>query len=85
MDAEELLRRYAAGERNFAGIELRNSVNSTDLFPNLEGADLRKINLRGASLYRVNLSGANLSSADLSGAYQFFIVRATCLQLQHNG
>ncbi len=70
MTAEELLRRYAAGERNFAGADLRNC--------DLRGADLRNCDLRGANLSRANLSGyrnnegiwiySNLSKVNLSGA-----------------
>lgn len=79
---EELLRRYAAGKRNFSFIKIddRNGV--------LIGADLREINLMAANLqnapwWNTNLSracliatdlagvridGANLSDADLTGA-----------------
>jgi Pentapeptide repeats (8 copies) len=67
MTAEELLERYAAGERDFAGV---------DLYPH-EGCDwtmltrqnLQGINLRGAYLYRANFGLSDLSGADLSGAY----------------
>lgn len=52
MDVEELLRQYAAGERNFAAIDLR-------------GADLRGIQLTHSNLEGVNLSSANLSEASL--------------------
>lgn len=64
MDAEELLRRYAAGERNFAGVDLFSGSGRL----NLKGADLRGINLRGAMLHFADLSGANLSDAQLIGA-----------------
>lgn len=35
MNEEELLKRYAAGDRNFSGVDLRN--------PELAGKDLKKI------------------------------------------
>ncbi len=64
---EELLRRYAAGERNFPFIQIddRNGV--------LIKADLRGINLVGGYLvnagwWNANLSGACLVAADFSGA-----------------
>ena len=51
MNAEELLRRYAAGERDFRGIDLRFEETRMGLM----SADLRGINLRGADLYHVSL------------------------------
>lgn len=41
MDAEELLRRYAAGERDFPGVDLSGAV--------LEGTDLRVKPVRSTS------------------------------------
>ncbi|WP_460201583.1 pentapeptide repeat-containing protein [Scytonema sp. NUACC21] len=61
MKTEELLQRYAAGERNFAGIEL----SSTKVF---EDVDLRGINLSGANLNSVRIYRSNLSEARLSRA-----------------
>lgn len=55
MTRDELLARYAAGERDFGGV-------------NLSGADLFRVNLSGANLSGVSLSGANLSGASLSWA-----------------
>ncbi len=55
MEVEELLNQYAAGERNFAGV-------------NLTEAKLSGVNLSGANLSRANLSVANFSGANLSGA-----------------
>lgn len=73
---DELLARYKAGQRNFAGIELLRIVGEmgetdgvTGLITGLEGADLQGINLRGANLEDVDLSGADLTRADLFGAY----------------
>ena len=59
MDGEELFRRYAAGERDFSGVDLSGA--------NLSRVELRDINLSGANLSRVDLSWANLSGANLSG------------------
>ncbi|MEG5036601.1 pentapeptide repeat-containing protein [Microcoleus sp. AT3-D2] len=78
MDVEELYRRYAAGERNFPGVDLShadlNVANVTymeDLQPGqneLSGINLSGANLTRADLSYVNLSGANLSSANLEFA-----------------
>ena len=75
MDVSELYQRYAAGERDFPGIDLSNAnlniAGSEDYEPGLN--DLSGINLGGANLERatidyVNLSDANLQSANLTGA-----------------
>jgi uncharacterized protein YjbI with pentapeptide repeats len=73
---DELLARYNAGERNFAGIEILRIVGEmgerdgvSGSITGLEGADLRGINLRGANLEQIDLSGADLTDADLFGAY----------------
>jgi Pentapeptide repeats (8 copies) len=58
MTAEELLERYAAGERDFSGVDLSGA--------NLTQADLRDIDLSRANLSRVDLSWANLSEANLT-------------------
>ena len=47
MDAEELLQRYAAGERDFSRISLRRI--------NLQGIKLNAINLSDAELYNAYL------------------------------
>lgn len=52
MDREELLERYARGERNFAGVDLHGV--------DLSGAVLRNINFDRADLSEVNFSGADL-------------------------
>ncbi|MGK7931961.1 MAG: pentapeptide repeat-containing protein [Microcystaceae cyanobacterium] len=49
----EILHRYAVGERNFQGI-------------NLQSANLARIKLSQANLIKANLSHANLQNADLS-------------------
>jgi uncharacterized protein YjbI with pentapeptide repeats len=56
MTAEELLERYAAGKRDFAGVDLH-------------GVDLSGAVLRGINLERADLSNVNFSGADLSGYY----------------
>lgn len=80
MNVDELLRRYAAGERDFSGIRLYAgiliAVNLSRV--NLSRAHLEAVSLREANLERANLSNvnlscssltkANLSQADLSGA-----------------
>jgi uncharacterized protein YjbI with pentapeptide repeats len=60
MKAEEVLREYAAGKRDFPGVNLTEA--------NLSGANLSGANLSGANLSVANLSGANLSSANLTKA-----------------
>jgi uncharacterized protein YjbI with pentapeptide repeats len=59
MTAEELLERYAAGERDFSGVDLREA--------DLTAIDLSCINLSNANLVDVDLSEAKLTSANLSG------------------
>jgi uncharacterized protein YjbI with pentapeptide repeats len=64
----ELLERYAAGERNFAGIELvasgyRTSKHGDSI--DLDGVILRDINLRGACFNKVAMIGADLTGGDL--------------------
>ncbi|NJO99059.1 MAG: pentapeptide repeat-containing protein [Pleurocapsa sp. CRU_1_2] len=68
MTVDELLSRYAAGERNFSAIKFIRNVESRRGRVDLRGADLRGINLSGSDLLGASLSGANLSSANLSGA-----------------
>jgi uncharacterized protein YjbI with pentapeptide repeats len=60
MTAEELLRRYEAGERDFSGVDLYGIT--------LEEVELPDIRLNGANLYGVTLSDVDLRSADLSNA-----------------
>ncbi|WP_404783515.1 pentapeptide repeat-containing protein [Altericista sp. CCNU0014] len=61
MTAEELLERYAAGERDFSGI--------TILAGNLIKAELTGINLSNATLSGTSFIGAILDDANLSGIY----------------
>lgn len=59
--AEELLERYAAGERDFTEIILE--------YANLSGVELRNINLSGAQFSYVNLSGIQLRQCDLTAQF----------------
>jgi uncharacterized protein YjbI with pentapeptide repeats len=64
--AEELLQRYAAGERDFSGVDL-------------EGADLVRANLAGTGIYAgVNLRGANFARASLREANLAYILVGGC-------
>lgn len=60
MEADELLRRYAAGERDFTEADLS--------WEDLSGANLSQIILWNANLNETNLSKTNLSNANLMGA-----------------
>lgn len=75
-DADEFLKRYADGDREFQKISLcKAKLAGHDLRRiNLLDADLREANLdgadlRGAHLERANLFGACLRGSDLSGAF----------------
>ena len=60
MDGEELLKKYASGERDFTGIVLCEV--------NLNRANLAQASFSRAILSLTNLSGANLTEVDLSQA-----------------
>jgi hypothetical protein len=64
--AKELLQRYAAGEREFAGADLKGAKLAGS---KLAGADLRNADLCGAGLCGADLRDADLRNADLRGAY----------------
>lgn len=70
MNVRELLKRYAAGERDFRCVDLsakkRRGARLVDA--DLSGADLSRANLSRTNLSGANLSGANLIGADLSAA-----------------
>ncbi len=80
MEVEELLKKYASGERDFVGLNLcevnlsrvnlsgANLSNAILSIANLSGANLSGTNLAGAKLNVTRLSGANLSKANLNGA-----------------
>src|ERR671933_45538 len=65
LSTDELLRRYAAGERNFANANLRCAVLCEQ---NLSQCNLSYVKLSFANLSGINLTGADLTSADLSDA-----------------
>jgi uncharacterized protein YjbI with pentapeptide repeats len=65
LSRDELLRRYAAGERNFANANLRCAVL---IEQNLTRCNLSYVKLNFANLNGINLSGVELTSADLSDA-----------------
>jgi len=71
---ETLRQRYAAGARDFSGMQLPEAelqgieLKGTNLsYADLSGADLRQANLSGADLSYTLLRGANLTQADLRG------------------
>jgi len=70
MTSEELLERYAAGERDFRGADLAGAyLTGADLTgANLTGADLAGAYLTEADLTHVHLRGANLHRITLCGA-----------------
>lgn len=69
MNAEELLRRYAAGERNFSGLRDDIDLNGAVLTGvNLSEANLECVWMSGANLSEANLSKSDLSDIDLTGA-----------------
>jgi hypothetical protein len=65
---EELISRYAGGERDFRGSNLEDANLEG---ANLEGANLEDANLKDANLKDANLIGANLQGANLEGADLF--------------
>lgn len=65
MNVEEILKKYAAGERDFSGANLSEMNLSR---ANLRGADLSEANLSVANLSGTILSEANLSRARLNVA-----------------
>lgn len=62
----DLLKRYAAGERNFAGIRFFGDIGPGSMLCEI---DLSNIILSGAYLYRVNLTETDLSGATMVGTY----------------
>lgn len=60
LSTNELMMRYAVGERNFINANLRCAL--------LNELNLSKVNLSWAKLSLANLSGTNLSEADLTAA-----------------
>lgn len=75
MSANELLKRYALGKRDFLWADLTNAnltgakLTGINLSrANLTGAFLAKADLSQANLVKANLSGANLRDANLTGS-----------------
>lgn len=94
LSRDELLRRYAAGERNFANANLRCAVLVEQ---NLSQCNFSYVKFNLANLSRANLSGVDLTSADLSDAslseanlsqaslYRTFLTRANLNQANLRG
>ena len=61
MKAEELLRRYGQGERNFAGVSLRGQSFKGQV---LSGADFSGADIRGTNFSQATLTGANFCRAE---------------------
>lgn len=75
LTVEELIKRYAVGERNFSNANLRCATLLNCRLPEinlslakLNAANLKETNLRGAELTATDLSEANLSYVDLSNS-----------------
>lgn len=70
MDANEVLRLYATGERNFREQDWRglSFVNANLRGIDLTGANLNNSNLSNSDLSNANLNWVNLKGANLSGA-----------------
>lgn len=63
MNAEEILRRYSLGERNFSSDDYISISGA-----NLQGANLSQADLSCIEMSEINLSQANLSQCDLSSS-----------------
>ena len=74
MNAEELKRRYAAGERDFTKADLPGVrlIGANLARAKLWGANLTGANLIKANLTRTNLCGAKLNEANLRQARLFY-------------
>ncbi|MDJ0743652.1 MAG: pentapeptide repeat-containing protein [Xenococcaceae cyanobacterium MO_167.B27] len=65
MKASEVLKRYAAGKRNFKGVNLRGQSFRGK---NLSGADFSGADFSKAQLQGTKFTGANLTGANFTGA-----------------
>jgi uncharacterized protein YjbI with pentapeptide repeats len=74
MTAEELLQRYAAGERDFSGVDLSGEDLSEEDLSDiiLCDADLTNINLSFSILQRSDFRNSDLSDSNLSGSNLMF-------------
>lgn len=70
MNADELLKRYAIGDRDFTGANLTKAkfIGAHLVGVKLWGANLYEANLAKAKLWGANLCGANLGGANLTRA-----------------
>lgn len=78
MKASEILAKYAAGERNFHGVNLRGQSFKAQ---NLSGVDLSQADIHGVDFTYANLSQANLSEvkAGLTNNWVIFLLGSTWL------
>ena len=65
MEASEVLKKYAAGERNFQRVNLREQYFQGQ---DLKEVDFSEADLHGANFSNADLRGANFSNANLRGA-----------------
>jgi uncharacterized protein YjbI with pentapeptide repeats len=77
MKAEDVLRRYAAGEKEFRCANLRGQSFKGQ---NLEGADFSKSDIRGTDFTKANLIGTNFSQVK-AGLQQRWVISLVVLQL----
>ncbi|MBE9224049.1 pentapeptide repeat-containing protein [Phormidium sp. LEGE 05292] len=94
LSKDELLRRYAVGERNFANANLRCAVLCSEelsqcnlTYVKLNFAELSRANLTGVDLTGADLSDASLSKVNLSQAslYRSLLIRANLSQANLRG
>ena len=78
MKAQELLRRYAEGERNF---QRGNLQGQSFKGKNLAGADFREADIRSADFSNANLTGANFKyvKGGLQKQWAIFLVAVSFL------
>ena len=70
MNGEELRRRYTAGERNFAGLDLSGvNISGSNLTrAYLSGAEFQRTKMRKVDFLYADISGTPFFSADVAGA-----------------
>lgn len=85
ISAQKLVRRYGKGERDFAGISLKDCPDLVAI--DLRQADLSGSDLSGANLAKARLDGASLRAADLRNAqlYQVTLRQADLRQANLTG